>query len=122
MRGGLAVVTSPNELLLTFPSGSPNCAWLNALNSSTRNSAFILSVTAVSLSSAMSQLLRPGPEKNRRRAVSGVPRASGENRDALKYAGAEGGSVMLSEPGAKFGVSTGKPIAPALLVPSKELS
>src|SRR5215469_17942759 len=103
MRGGLAVVTSPNELLLTFPSGSPNCAWLNALKSSTRNSAFILSVTAVSLSSAMSQLLRPGPEKKRRRDVPSLPRASGENSDVLKYDCPERGSAMRSEPGVKFG-------------------
>ena len=70
----------------------------------------------------MSQLFKPGPEKNRRRAVPNVPRVSGLNREVLKYGCPERGSAILSEPGVKFGVSTGSEIAPALLVPSSELS
>ena len=122
IRGELAAVTLPNVALLTLPSGRRNCAWLKALNSSVRNSRFIPSLIAVSFSSAMSQLFKPGPEKNRRLAFPNVPMVSGLNRDVLKYGFPERGSLMLNEPGVKFGVSTGSEIAPALLVPSKELS
>src|ERR1700682_6342785 len=76
----------------------------------------------VSFRSAMSQLFKPGPEKKRRLAVPRVPRISGLNSEVLKYGRPERGSLMLNDPGVKFGVSTGREIAPALLVPSKEFS
>ena len=122
IRGGFAFVTNPKEALLTFPSGVWNCAWLNALNNSARNSALKPSLILVSLRNAMSQLFSPGPEKNLRRDVPNVPSASCEKSAVLKYGLPERGSLMLSDPGVKFGVSTGSEIAPALLVPSNELS
>jgi len=54
----------------------------------------------------MSQLFRPGPEKNLRREVPNVPNVSGENSDVSKYDWPERGSLILNEPGVKFGVST----------------
>ena len=69
-----------------------------------------------------SQLFRPGPEKNRRLAVPSVPRSPELKSDVLKYGCPWRGSVMLSGPGVKFGVSMGSEIAPAPLVPSSELS
>src|SRR5437016_13756398 len=50
MRAGIrVVVTRPKSELLTLPEGLLNCAWLNALNRSTRSWSFIFSVMLVSL-------------------------------------------------------------------------
>src|SRR6266498_468635 len=71
----------------------------------------------------MSQLLRPGPEKKRRRELPNVPNVSGLNKAVLKYGVvADRGSPILKDPGVKFGVSIVSEIAPAPPVPSKELS
>jgi hypothetical protein len=42
-----------------------NCAWLKALKNSKRNSIILCSVTRMSRSRAVSQLLTPGPWKKR---------------------------------------------------------
>jgi len=51
-----------------FPSGRLNWAWLKALKSSARTPDYTF-LDHLSFSNAMSQLLRPGPEKKRRREL-----------------------------------------------------
>src|SRR5215469_5182278 len=93
MRGGLAVVTMPKlDPASIFPLGSPNCAWLKALKSSARNCSVVDSVMVVSFSSAMSQLLSPGPLKKRRLDVPNCPICSWLKTEDVKYGWPERGS------------------------------
>ena len=71
--GALALVTLPKFELVKLPDGLPNWAWLNALKNSARICTDHLSVIRVSLCTAKSQLLVPGPWKNRRFALPNFP-------------------------------------------------
>src|SRR5215470_4053433 len=67
-----------------LPSGWKNCAWLNALKSSPRNSSLKRSVKGVNLVNPISQLLMPGPQQIVRGAFPIVP---GETVSSVKASG-----------------------------------
>src|SRR5271156_3480400 len=66
MRGGRAVVISPNVLLPPWLSGLKNWPWLKALKNSERNSSDLCSPMGVFLLSDKSKLLMPGPRSELR--------------------------------------------------------
>ena len=84
MRAAPALVTKPKAELRKLPFAPKNWAWLKALNNSPRNCRCFDSVSRRSLISAMSQLFKPGPWKNRRLAFPSCPRPSWENKVLLK--------------------------------------
>src|ERR1700675_3561916 len=108
-RGGAALITWPNDLLLKSPStatGPKNWAWLKVLNVSNRNCSAFDSENRNVRSRAKSKLSMPGPWKLRREAEPGVPRALGLKRDVLKYGSPLRGSPLrFSAPGLKPGKS-----------------
>src|ERR1700691_5737166 len=85
MRPAFAPVTWPKLLAAKLPTGAWNWAWLKVLKNSARNSRETLSVMGVALCNAVSKLLMPGPEKNRRLELPGTPSVSSEKTEVLKY-------------------------------------
>jgi len=67
-------------------------------------------------------IIQTGPGKEAAPRRSERAQVFHTEQRGMKYGFPERGSLMFSEPDVKFGVSTGSEIAPALLVPSKELS
>src|SRR5437879_13675619 len=57
-----------------LPSGTKNCAWLNMLNSSARNSSRARSARDVALRMPISKLLMPLPQQIERGALPIVPK------------------------------------------------
>ncbi len=64
MRGEAALMTCPNDELVKLPFtelAPSNCAWLNVLKVSSRNSRDLDSVNGIVFNRARSQLSIPGP-------------------------------------------------------------
>ena len=86
-RGGAAFTTWPKSAVVIPPStaaGPKNCVWLKVLNVSSLSCRAFDSLRRIDLSSARSKFKVPGPWKERRDALPGVPKAFRLNADALK--------------------------------------